>query len=123
MSGHPAATRSGSWISGCPISIMMTGTCPCPIPQNIFTRLNKLLLDREKAARLTFGFATLVLVYRYADWSLVHQLRQPVLFQSGFDYTYWVYHYLRLPEVFVGNKPGALLFDLLLFASTLFNLL
>jgi hypothetical protein len=102
---------------------MMTGTCPYPIPQNIFTRLNKLLLDREKAARLTFGFATLVLVYRYGEWSLVHQLRQPLLFDSGFDYTYWIYQYLRLPGLFVGNKPGALLFDLLLFTSTLFNLI
>jgi hypothetical protein len=85
--------------------------------------LNKLLLDREKAARLTFGFATLVLAYRYAEWSLVHQLRQPVVFEVSWDYTYWIYHYIGFPRFIVGNKPGALLFDLLLAASTIYNLI
>jgi hypothetical protein len=85
--------------------------------------LNKLLpLDREKAARLTFGFALLILADRYSTHTLVHQLQNPVLFVTEFDYTYWVYHFIRFPEIFVQNRTGAIVFDSVLVFSTVWNL-
>jgi hypothetical protein len=74
---------------------------------------------RDRAARWVFGFALGIIVYRYFTHSLVHQLQQPVLSESDFDYTYWIYHFIHFPEVFVQNRAGAIFFDLLLLASTL----
>ncbi len=102
----------------------MTGTCPLLTPQNHFTILNKLLpLDREKAARLTFGFALLILADRYSTHTLVHQLEHPVLFITEFDYTFWIYHFIRFPEIFVQNRYGSYFFDTILVVSTIWNLL
>jgi hypothetical protein len=101
----------------------MIGTFPSPILQSSFIKLNKLLpLDREKAARLTFGFALLILADRYISHALVHQLERPVLFVTEFDYTYWVYHFIRLPGIFVQNRTGAMVFDGVLVVSTVWNL-
>src|SRR5882757_7612546 len=77
-------------------------------------------LDRDRAARWVFGALLAVFFYRYFTHSLVFQLQQPALYLSDFDYTYWVYHFIRFPEVFVQHKAGALLFDGVLLASTLF---
>ena len=85
--------------------------------------MTKAVLDRHRAARLTFGFAFLVLAYRWFTHSLVHQLQQPVLYESGFDYTYWVYHFIRFPEVFVDNKWGAWTFEIILLVSTGYNVI
>lgn len=101
----------------------MTGTFLSPILQSTYTKLNKLLpLDREKAARLTFGFALLILADRFRTYSLVHQLQHPVLFVTDFDYTYWIYRFIRFPEMVVQNRAGAILFDCLLVISTIWNL-
>lgn len=83
--------------------------------------MNSLSLDREKAARLTFGFALIILVHRYLDHALVHQMLQPPLFITGFDYTYWIYRLVRFPAIFVENHTGAVVFDLILIISTVWS--
>ncbi|HTI09566.1 MAG TPA: hypothetical protein VL832_13445 [Puia sp.] len=77
-------------------------------------------LDRDRAARWVFGALLVIFFYRYFTHSLVHQLQQPVLSQSDFDYTYWLYHFTRFPDVFVQHRTGAFLFDGVLLASTLY---
>jgi hypothetical protein len=75
-------------------------------------------LDRNKAARLTFGSSLIILLYRYLTHSLIHQLQQPVLFDSEFDYVYWLYQFSRFPTFIVQSKLGAYVFDLVLFLSS-----
>ena len=77
-------------------------------------------LHRDRAARWVFGALITIFFYRYFTHSLVFQLQQPVLSESDFDYTYWVYHFTRFPDLFVQHKAGALFFDIVLLASTLF---
>lgn len=81
--------------------------------------LNRISLNRESAARWTFGFGLVIIAYRYLTYSLIHQLQQPFLFETNVDYTYWIYHYLGIPDIFVKNKAGAWIFDLLLTIATL----
>jgi len=101
----------------------MTGIFPSAILQSTFIKLNKFLpLDRQKAARLTFAFALLILADRYRTDTLVHQLQHPVIFVTDFDYTYWIYRFIRFPGIFVQNRTGAIIFDGVLVISTVWNL-
>jgi hypothetical protein len=76
------------------------------------------ILNRDRAARWTFGFAFFVFVYRLLTYSLVHQMQQPVLYETDFDYTYWLYHATGIPRLLAGNKAIAWIFDLLLLFFT-----
>lgn len=78
-----------------------------------------MVLDRNQAARWVFGSALAIFAYRYFTHSLVHQLQQPLLSKSDFDYAYWFYHFIHFPEVFVKNRMGAIFFDGALLVSTI----
>jgi len=78
------------------------------------------ILNREKMARWTFGFAFFIFVYRLLTHSLVHQMRQPVLYETDFDYTYWLYHLTGIPRLLTGNNAIAWIFDISLLFVTLY---
>lgn len=47
-------------------------------------------------------------------------MQQPVLYETGFDYTYWLFHATGIPKLITGNNAMAWTFDLLLLSSTLY---
>lgn len=47
-------------------------------------------------------------------------MQQPLLFENGFDYTYWLYQASGLPKLFVKDHVGAGIFDAVLGLSTLY---
>jgi len=47
-------------------------------------------------------------------------MQQPLLFETGFDYTYWLYQASGFPQLFVKSRAGAMVFDLVLLFSTLY---
>ena len=78
------------------------------------------ILNRDRAARWTFGFAFFLFVYRLLTHSLVHQMHQPVLYETDFDYTYWLFHATGIPKLLADNSAAAWIFDILLGCSTLY---
>lgn len=79
------------------------------------------ILNRDRAARWTFGFAFFIFVYRLLTHSLVHQMQQPVLYETDFDYTYWLYHLTGVPRLLADNKFPAWAFDILLLFFTSYS--
>jgi hypothetical protein len=45
---------------------------------------------------------------------------QPVLYQTDFDYTYWLYHLTGIPQLLTANIPMAWIFDIWLLSFTLY---
>ncbi|MBK7883147.1 MAG: hypothetical protein IPJ81_04590 [Chitinophagaceae bacterium] len=82
--------------------------------------MNNTELNRTHFARYTYGFALLIIIYRFFSFALVHQLQTPVLFENSLDYTYWLFHYLKIPQLLLYNKTTSILFDTWLFLSTLY---
>ncbi|OQP62530.1 hypothetical protein A3860_27955 [Niastella vici] len=80
-------------------------------------------LQRTRIARIVFGLALVSLLLSFFSHTLLHQLQQPVLKFPYVDTTYWVMHYLQLPEFITGHFGVAVLFDLALFASCLLSFL
>src|SRR5688572_16760664 len=72
--------------------------------------------ERKRIARVVFALTFATLVWSFFSNTLLHQLQQPVLKYPYVDLTYWVMHYLHLPETVTGNFWLACLFDLALFA-------
>lgn len=72
--------------------------------------------EKKRIARVVFALTFASLVLSFFSNTLLHQLRQPVLKYPYVDLTYWVMHYLQIPELITGNFWLACLFDLALFA-------
>gem|GEM_PF-623857 len=81
--------------------------------------MNRPVLNRQKAARWTFGLALVLYIHRFFTHSLVHQMHQPLLFEADFDYTYWLYQASGFAGIFVKTPVGAWIFDAVLGLSTL----
>lgn len=79
--------------------------------------------QRTRIARIVFGLALVSLTLSFFSHTLLHQLQQPVIKFPYVDTTYWVMHYLQIPEFITSHFWVALLFDLGLFASCLLSFL
>ncbi len=79
--------------------------------------------QRKIAARLVFGYVLIFLIYRFFINATPSNLLGPPLKVLNFDFTYWVYQLLHIPDVIIYNQTGAVIFDLLLFASCILCIL
>ncbi len=75
--------------------------------------------NRQLFAFASFGLLLIIFIYRYFSNSLLHQLQHPVLIFPGIDNTYWLLHYLDIPNYLTRRNAGALAFDVLLFGLIL----
>src|SRR5687767_3683982 len=71
--------------------------------------------ERKRIARVVFVLMLASLVWSFFSNTLLHQLQQPLIKYPYIDATYWVMHYLQIPEIIAGNFLLACLFDLALF--------
>src|SRR6186713_3388830 len=83
------------------LSIITICNCPLQTLLNHSIHLNRPVLNRQKAARWTFGLALVLYIHRFFTHSLVHQMHQPLLFEADFDYTYWLYQASGFAGIFV----------------------
>jgi hypothetical protein len=74
-------------------------------------------IERKWIARIIFGCIFCLLVYAFLSNSLLHQLQQPVIKFPYVDLTYWLMHWLHVPEFITGHFLLACLFDALLFIT------
>src|SRR6516225_6971363 len=95
-------------------------TYPRRITANYFMSWSLPILNKDRAARWTFGFAIFIFIYRLLTHSMVHQMEQPVLYETEFDYTYWLYHLTDLPHLLAGNAVTAWIFDISLLCFTVY---
>lgn len=72
--------------------------------------------ERKRIARLVFALTLASLVWSFFSNTLLHQLQRPVIKYPYVDLTYWVMHFLQLPEIITGSFWLACLFDLAMFA-------
>lgn len=79
--------------------------------------------QRNWLARIVFTLLLGSLVWSFFSNTLLHQLQQPVIKFPYVDVTYWVMHYLQLPEIITGQFWIACLFDTALFASCILALM
>lgn len=82
-------------------------------------RWSNISLSRKQASRWVFGIVILALVFRYFSNALLHQLHDPVLKYPYVDLTYWLYHFLHIPELFTSNFSLALIFDFALLGTAI----
>jgi hypothetical protein len=80
---------------------------------------NKKLAYRAKLCRICFILILISLIYSFFSHTLISQLKMPVLKFPSTDLTYWIFHFLRIPEFISQNMPFALFFDSLLIGSCL----
>lgn len=81
--------------------------------------------DKERIVlcRLVFSFILLSLIFRFLLNTTPSHLLQPPLFNLNLDLTYWLYQYLRIPQLIVYNEAGAIIFDILLFGCCITTIL
>ena len=72
---------------------------------------------RNFIARIVFCWLFCILIYFFCTHTLLSQLQQPVFIHSGSDNTFWLLHYLRIPQFFLHNYWAALLFDITITTS------
>lgn len=80
------------------------------------TELLQEINERKKFSFVVFSWLLVIFIYRFFSDSLLHQLQQPVLITPEIDNTYWLFHYLQVPEWLTQNHGAAMLFDSVLFA-------
>ncbi|MEO6454370.1 MAG: hypothetical protein ABIN97_09875 [Ginsengibacter sp.] len=68
-------------------------------------------------SRLVFIFIFTSLLFRFYLQVTPSHLLQPALFYLNLDLTYWVYKFLKIPELIVYNQKAAILFDAFLFLT------
>lgn len=74
-------------------------------------------IERKWIARIIFGCIFCTLVYSFIAHTLLHQLQQPVIRFPYVDLTYWILHWLQIPEFITGHYFVACLVDVTLFFS------
>lgn len=84
--------------------------------------LNKKTADfyefqRNILCRFVFAFIFCFLLYYLYSNTMVHQLHAPALRFPYVDITYWIFHYLKIPDFVTSNYIISCCFDILLFAS------
>ncbi len=78
-------------------------------------------LQRHFLCRFVFAFIFIFLIYYLYSNTLVHQLRSPVMKFPYVDITYWIFHWLKIPEFVTYNYITSFSFDLMLFASCILS--
>jgi hypothetical protein len=68
-------------------------------------------------ARVVFAWLFLILVYFFANNSLLSQLQQPALIYPGSDNSFWLLHIFRIPQFLLQHYWLALAFDIVLTVS------
>jgi hypothetical protein len=68
-------------------------------------------VERKWIARIIFGCILCTLVYSFMAHTLLHQLQQPVIRYPYVDVTYWLLHWLQIPEFITGHYIVAWIFD------------
>lgn len=63
---------------------------------------------------IVLGWLLVIFANRVCSDVMLYQLQQPVLIFPQIDNTYWIFHYLRIPEI-LSQQPGASIFDILIF--------
>jgi hypothetical protein len=79
-------------------------------------------LYRKLITKLVFVFILISIIFRYYNHALLHQLLEPTIFETGMDYTYWLYQILNIDDLIVRNYNIALLFDVALFTCCVINI-
>ena len=79
--------------------------------------------ERKRLARIVFALLLGSLVWSIFSNTLLHQLQRPVIKFPYVDTTYWVMHYLQIPEIITARFWIACLFDTALFASCILSLI
>ena len=74
-------------------------------------------------ARIVFLCIFCSLVYSWVAGTLLHQLQQPVLRYPYVDLTYWIMHWLQLPEFITGHFIVACIIDAALFITCIVSFL
>ena len=74
---------------------------------------------REFMARTIFAWLFLILIYFFANHSLVSQMQQPELIYPGSDNSFWLLHILGIPQFLMKHYAAALIFDIALTCSCL----
>ncbi|THU30442.1 hypothetical protein FAM09_30255 [Niastella caeni] len=77
--------------------------------------------ERKRIARIVFALLLGALVWSFFSNTLLHQLQKPVIKFPYVDPTYWIMHYLGIPELITGNFVMACTFDTALFASCILS--
>lgn len=77
--------------------------------------------ERRRIARIVFALALVSLILSFFSHTLLHQLNRPVIKFPYVDTTYWIMHYLQIPEIITGRFWIACLFDTALFASCILS--
>ena len=67
---------------------------------------------REFMARCIFAWLFIILLYFFANHSLVSQMQQPELIYPGSDNSFWALHILGIPQFLMKNYGAALIFDI-----------
>ncbi len=81
----------------------------------------KIYSDKDTLFLRRAAFVSILGIYliRYCSHTLLHQLYQPVLIFPSIDVTYWLFHFIGIPQFLTQHYSVALGFDLLLLASIL----
>jgi hypothetical protein len=73
------------------------------------------LKERKKVVRILFILILIFEIYLYYSNTLLYQLKEPVLKLLDLDITYYIFHFLKIPETIINNSLLSLSFDLILF--------
>ncbi len=73
--------------------------------------------------RIVVGYLLIFLFLRFLEHVTPSRWMGPPLFNPQMDLTYWIFKILNLPSLIVYKRIGAVVFDLLLFASGILSLL
>jgi hypothetical protein len=79
--------------------------------------------QRIVLTRLVTGSILFFLVMRFAEQTTLSGLLSPPLFAVDLDFTYWLYKWSGIASLIVQNPTGAILFDILLFATGILSFL
>ena len=70
---------------------------------------------RKIFSMTVFGWLLAIFIYRFFSDSLLHQLQQSALITPEIDNTYWLFHYLQIPEFLTRSSAIPIMFDVVLF--------
>lgn len=71
---------------------------------------------RQILSLIVFGWLLLIFWNRLCSDVMLHQLQQPVLIFPQIDNTYWIFHYLQIPEMLTQYQWLSIAFDISVFA-------
>jgi len=75
--------------------------------------------ERKKIIRILFLLILIFEIYLFYSNTLTHQLKQPVLKLLDLDITYYIFHFLKIPETIINNSTLCITFDITIFTLIL----